>query len=251
MHHFVPVGQNIIHVSGIGPILLHNSEYHPALPPLPAWFWILVTMLSCTGAVLLLLDLALVMRSIISGLRGRRINLITCVRIFLVLATCIYLTPIILAGYFDRYLLPPTFMMLTLLATCEVRSHTSTTRWLSHERLIQIASIFIAMLTSAFAVAGTHDYLSWNRTRWALLDTLEKHGVPARSIDGGFEFNGINLYDPAYVEAPPKSHWWVYDDEYIVQFTLIAGYHAVASAQAGSWLPALKTNLQTLARDGN
>ena len=43
-----------------------------------------------------------------------------------------------------------------------------------------------------FGVAATHDYLGWNRARWAAAAELhERWGVPKEEIDGGFEYNNL------------------------------------------------------------
>ncbi|CAB3729975.1 hypothetical protein LMG27174_05704 [Paraburkholderia rhynchosiae] len=106
------------------------------------------------------------------------------------------------------------------------------------------------LLMCAFSVAGTHDYMNWNRARWQLLQQLAADGVAPQRIDGGFQFNGLHMYDPAYVATSAKSFWWVHDDEYIVQFRPRAGYRIVASADAEGWLSPFRTELLVLKRDG-
>ncbi len=78
-------------------------------------FWIIVTFLAVTGGILLLLDLGLTTKSLFVRYRARQIDGATAVRVFLLLAAGIYLAPIIAAGFFDRYLLPPVFLLLALL----------------------------------------------------------------------------------------------------------------------------------------
>src|SRR6185436_18051185 len=44
---------------------------------------------------------------------------------------------------------------------------------------------FVAALgiVAAYSVAGTHDYLEWNRARWAMLAYFESRGVTADRVD--------------------------------------------------------------------
>jgi hypothetical protein len=41
------------------------------------------------------------------------------------------------------------------------------------------------------ALAGTHEYLSWNRARWQVLNELtDTQRIAPAEIDGGLEFDG-------------------------------------------------------------
>ena len=41
-------------------------------------------------------------------------------------------------------------------------------------------------VTAVVALAGTHDYLDYNRAVWAAVDDLRANGVPVSDIDGGY-----------------------------------------------------------------
>ena len=87
-------------------------------------------------------------------------------------------------------------------------------------------------------MAGTRDYLTWNRVRWALLDeVLTSRLATPRQIDGGFEFNAWHLYDPSYVATPDKSWWWVDEDKFLVAFGPIPGWEVVRESRFVRWLP--------------
>jgi hypothetical protein len=72
-------------------------------------------------------------------------------------------------------------------------------------------------------------------------------GVSPKEIDGGFEFNGLYLFDPhfdttkAFVEniRTPDSHswWWVRNDTYLVSFGPVPGYSLVREYDFPNWLP--------------
>jgi hypothetical protein len=94
-------------------------------------------------------------------------------------------------------------------------------------------------LFAAFAVPATHDYLAWNRARWAVLDDLiVTKKVDERLIDGGFEFNALRFYDAAYVAKPDRSWWWVQDDSYVLSFGPLPGYSEIGRRDFERWLPA-------------
>jgi hypothetical protein len=112
---------------------------------------------------------------------------------------------------------------------------------------------------SIYAVAGTHDYLAWNRARWDLLATLEGQGIGARSIDGGFEYNAERLAAqlgtaPSDAEArrgqseAKKSWWWVVDDEWVIAFGDLDGYAVADSRTFTRWLPPMTGRVLALRR---
>lgn len=137
--------------------------------------------------------------------------------------------------YFDRYLLavlPFAIAALAVAARVEPGQ----------------ASLALAALLAYYAVAGTHDYLAWNRARWAGLAELAAQGVPPAAIDGGMEFNGWTLAAtldrwPTDAEARPgqpptrKSWWWVVDDRYLVSFRPLPGYTVRRALPYRRWLP--------------
>lgn len=110
--------------------------------------------------------------------------------VILLATTAVYLAPITVLTFlersYDRYLiflLPLSSVVCFLMTTNAGPAH-------ARSRLAPLAVAGL-VLYGAFAVAGTHDYLSLNRARWQALNRLMKEGhvSPAR-IDGGFEFNG-------------------------------------------------------------
>jgi hypothetical protein len=105
-----------------------------------------------------------------------------------------------------------------------------------------------ALLLGVWGVAGTHDYMQWNRARWDLLQGLEARGVDARRIDGGMEYNGDRL--AAVLGTAPtdadarrgqpasrKSWWWVVDDEFVIAFSDLEGYSITEEREWTRWLP--------------
>ena len=137
--------------------------------------------------------------------------------------------------YFDRYLL--VIVPFALAATC-----------VSATARVGRSSVVVAVLLAVYAVAGTHDYLAWNRARYAGLAELTNAGVSPREIDGGMEFNAWHLAAslgtwPSDAEArvgqpfTRKSWWWVVDDRYVASFRPLPGHAVLRAVPYRRWLP--------------
>lgn len=88
-------------------------------------------------------------------------------------------TAIAYGPFFDRYLLAQVPFVLALVAV-EVRPHPQ------HSRIFA-AGVALTAVTALFSVAGTHDYLAWQRARWALVEHAEHRAIARGSLEGGFE----------------------------------------------------------------
>jgi hypothetical protein len=121
---------------------------------------------------------------------------------------------------FDRYLVP--LLPLTLFFLTNVSAPAS------FERHRVLAAATLCLASAVFTVLAMHDYMGWNRARWAAIADLEKAGVagPA-NLDGGFEYNGLFSYSPSYKPSNEKSFWWVDKDDYQIAFGPIAGLKIV------------------------
>jgi hypothetical protein len=98
-----------------------------------------------------------------------------------------------MSGYFDRYLLPVLAFLLAALAVVLPEDADAASGW----RRWCGVGLIVGM--GGFAMAGTRDYLEWNRVRWQCARNLiEQREISADDIDGGFEFNRWHLY----VNAP-------------------------------------------------
>ncbi len=95
---------------------------------------------------------------------------------------------------YDRYLLglmPLAIIILLLLHQ----------RWVA-ERLPAV-TIATLGLFALYAIAGTHDWFALNRARVAAVAQLHALGVPATSIQGGFDYDGWTQIEAAgYVNDP-------------------------------------------------
>ncbi len=229
----MPMASNILVPEGIGPLTLRDVYiYHmPGVPALSDMFWLIVTFIGCSGACLLAVDLA-----IIALRRGRAVMLrsdvtfVDAITLFGVFATAAYFAPLVIGGFFDRYVavvLPVLFMPLLV-------SGNSVRMPRAMMPVLAAATIFIV----TFGVLGTHDYISWNRARWQALTVLQnRSGLGPAQIDGGLEYNGTYLYDPAYRETNIKSWWWVRDDLVRLSFSPMADSTVIGRFPYTTYLP--------------
>ncbi len=150
--------------------------------------------------------------------------------------------------YFDRYLIPMLPFALAAAFAAEPRL-----------RINKLCYLLTALI-AAYSIAGTHDYMAWNRARFEGLALLEAEGVSAREIDGGMEYNGWHSaadfgHWPSDEEARPgqpasrKSWWWVYDDRFIAAFRKLDGYRVKYEMPYDRWLPPSKASVFILERN--
>jgi hypothetical protein len=126
-------------------------------------------------------------------------------------------------GYFERYLL---FLLPLFMIQVVTIFRNKNKIDLNFKKTLSISVIMLIL--GIFTVGATHDYLSWNRVRWQVLNNLTDtlHISPNR-IDGGYEFNGSYLYRTDYQEKQGKSWWWVDKDDYILSFGSLDGYQEI------------------------
>jgi hypothetical protein len=171
--------------------------------------------------------------------------------VFLHLAAALFFAATLLQAryYLDRHLLPA--IPLVLAAVLSTRPLAAVTR---------PAALFLLLMAS-YAVAGTHDYLAWNRARFAGLDALLADGVSPAAIDGGVEFNAWYLSPtlgtwPTDADArsgqaaTKRSWWWVVDDRFVASFRPLPGYRVWRAIEFRRWLPPGRGTVLVLEREG-
>jgi hypothetical protein len=245
-HFLMPTATNIIDSAGIGPFTLHDTYIlnlaHVA--PLPVGFWLVITLISYLGAAGLVVAFWLTVRELAPDFRPARLNGYQAANTFLLLCAIIYLLPLLVGNIFDRYLIPAMPFLAASLSAIPPRSIAGS------QRLSRLTAGGLLLIMIGFSVLGTRDYFSWNRARWAALADLTADGVQATMIDGGFEFNGLYLYDPAYQRADPKSWWWVAEDTYQLGFGAAPGYTILRRYPYQRWLPPRSEAILVLKKDG-
>jgi hypothetical protein len=199
-------------------------------------FWLVITAMSLLGAMFLIATLGVHAINLVQRLRpSGKISDSKAVGIFLLLSAMIYLLPLLVSHFFDRYLVPAIPFLAAGIAG--VSGHFPRFP-LVNTRTLRFAAVALLAAFSLFAIGSTRDYLAWNRVRWeALHDLMENKHVNMGDIDGGFEFNGLYLYDPHYQQDPRKNWWWVQGDTYQIGFRNIPGYKVIKEYSYPHWIP--------------
>lgn len=246
----IPIPGNILVASGLGPLTLRDTfilhlDHMPALPP---GLWILVTVLGVLGALLLIACLGLCAVEVVPKLwRRTALGKNQNAGLFLLLSGAIYVLPMLAFGFFDRY-----FMLCIPLFAVGIAGLRGTRAGpaCGMARPLRFAVPALLAAFGLFAIAGTHDYLAWNRTRWtALQDLMHAGQVGPEDIDGGFEFNGLHFYDAKYQAGSQYSWWWVRSDTYLIGFGAVPGYKVMKEFTYVHWLPAHPQTLAVLRKE--
>lgn len=243
----LPMFGKVLGGAGMGPLTLRDTfilNKFP-LPWLPKLFWTVTTWLGVFGAILIVAALILFAKQMSVDLRFGKMSFKTASSLLLLLCPILYLFPVFASAVGDRYLIP--MVPLLAIAIMNIFSKEST----SHPRPLLYLAFASVLVFSLFSVGATRDYLTWNRIRWdALRDLMQIEKVDSKDIDGGFEFNGWNFYDPHYVEDPDKSWWWVQGDTYLIAFDQVPGYTIAKEYRYLHWLPPYIGRILVLKENG-
>jgi hypothetical protein len=128
---------------------------------------------------------------------------------------------------FDRYSIDtgwPFVFLLIVLASRLERTRASRA----------IAGTLLALF-ALFAIAGTAEYLDWNRARWDAFAYLTDRGVKITQMDGGYEINSFLALRAGRKELG-KRGVGVVDDQFIIAFNeAVPGYTRIASFPYRRW----------------
>ena len=244
----MPYLTNVIYDFGLGALTLRDTLFLGLTPPqhLGPFFEIALTILALAGAAVLAVRFVsmLAARDVDTAAAGNTATRDAAeparsdvaVRFVALAAVLLFAGSLLhVRYYFDRYLLPVVpFAAAALLGSARRPS-------------LRAPSIVLAAIVSWYAIAGTHDYLAWNRARYAGLEALRADGVPVTAIDGGFEFNAWNLAAqlgtwPTDAQsrmgqpATLRSWWWVIDDRFVASFRPLDGYRVYRELPYPRWL---------------
>jgi 4-amino-4-deoxy-L-arabinose transferase-like glycosyltransferase len=148
----------------------------------------------------------------------------------------------------DRYLLPllPLAVCLSLWALRGV--------WLP----LPLAWLAVAAL-AAFSVAGTRDFLVFQRATWQLAREANARGIHDTKLDAGAAWDGYYLWQYSEdhhisTRTPAPRPWWTSlfapatDSSYVVATAREPGYEVVTQVAYSSWLVRQPTFLYLLRR---
>lgn len=264
--HLMPVARDVLDNAGIGPITVRDVCFlrinRPPAPPTAFWFGI--TALSLLGAAFLLVATVKGFVSLIQQSRNetndpgrcsfwktlrlpvqKDVQAAGCV--FVLLSAAAYMTPLLAIpeSFYDRYIIVTIPLVAIGVAILLERRRNGeplhadafSAGPINVFRIALGVMAVCLMIIAVFSVGATRDYLVWNQIRWNALMDLMKQGVKAEQIDGGFEFNGLYLYDPKYRKVPEKSMWWVQGDEYLIAFGKTPGYHVIKEFRYSHCMP--------------
>jgi hypothetical protein len=151
------------------------------------------------------------------------------------------LIALIIVSPMDRYLLMVLPFAIAIIAAMSPE--------ISEGRLRRFLGLAVLGAFALFSVAGTHDYLAWNRARWgALTDLMNVYKIAPEKIDGGYEFNGMYLFNPYYHESRDKSWYWVGGDDVVVSFGTLPGYKVAAAYPYRAWMPPRRAYILVLTK---
>lgn len=218
---------NVILDFGIGPILLKDTEVLgiQRLVPMPKWVYYGVAF---WGVLALIVIVALSYLSIknlkVRGkeFRGEPIN-ISFVGTLCLFAGTLYLGIIVLAGFFDRYLIPICIFLIVWLASESPRIA------VTRKKILQLApAISSLLLLAIFSLATLSDFMNMKRSLAEAHNYLvnELHVDPCK-MDGGFEFNGYRCYRKDFVPKEGLSWWWVDREDFLITLGPLSGYEVV------------------------
>jgi Dolichyl-phosphate-mannose-protein mannosyltransferase len=233
---WMPISKNILIPQGLGPLTFGSYER------LPSSFWGIVTALSILGGVLLVREIVALSVILLQKLKNSDMNDEDVIRSFFLTAVGAYALPVLLLGFYDRYLVPLVPFLLYLNADRVPHEGIGAT-------IRKSASAGLITFTAAFAVLGTRDYLTWHRVLWVALTELQKTaGVSPGDIDGGFDYNGWVLDDPSGREIA-NSIFINRNARYRIAYSNAPGFNVVKNYHYLSWMPPKVRTILLLERD--
>ena len=238
----VPVGGNVLEWFGVGPLTTGDQLVHGQnLPQQPAGIataWLIVTGLALVSFASLCVAVwtgaANAYGAWRSGVDPTSREQSALVAFFVGIASSYLAILLLLASafpLFDRY-----FLLLFVVCGFAIPFLRVGVKSVSSTAGTRFALAAVPLTCSAlFSVVATHDFFAWSDVRWTALQRLLAAGVSPTQIDGGYEFNGMYLYDALFKSRPGKNYWWVHDDLYQVSAGPLPGYRESQRLPVERW----------------
>ena len=119
--------------------------------------------------------------------------------------------------YFDRYSIDTMWPMAILIPIA-----------VKDVRLPRIAASIVLGVMIVLSVAGTAEYLAWNRARWQAFRWFQARGVALDQMDAGYEINALLALQTGQ-KFLGKEGFAVRDDRFILAFNAVPGYTTLAT----------------------
>lgn len=188
---------------------LPSREYAPTIPLL------IVLLINAIGIIGGFIILKLLLNKIIElfrKIKTKAKDIEVVIYIFVFIFILIYLIPVFSHNFCNRYL----YLLLPLtLGFIYDKKFIIPVK----NRLVLAINIILILWISYFAIAASHDWISFNRARWQGAEFLMRDlKISPSQIDGGFEFNGWYTfdYDYSYNQPKDKNFWWVKGNSYYI-----------------------------------
>jgi len=237
--------KNVFDTYGIGPFTLKGKDdmIHPN-PDFPHTLLLLFQIVAFVGAIMLLIHLGKILLDIIRAYRSKDYSKSLFEQLFILFYIIGYAVLMFVSdNFFDRYLL----IFIALSAILIMAGIPDT---IKIKLPVYITTCIIIIGIGIFSAALTHDYISWNRSRWQASDYLTKDlKVSPHKMDGGYEFNGwtSGVWNQGSIDKG-KSWWYVDDDEYVVAFHNFEGYTIIKQYSYQNYVPYEMKNIYILHR---
>lgn len=238
---YLPYLTDVVTRQGLSPYLATfayaGGAFRPDILPLP--FWAALTLLGCAGGcALALLALRRLWtpgpRAVASGTGFVYWS-----------AFCLAVPTLLFPEFYERFLLP--FLPLALILLLDAGRRARSAPWLGAAGVLLMACCSLALL---------RDYWGWMDVRWPLAQAIVASGVPPQKLDGGYEWDGWNLYEQSIdlirrQELPMQITPWAYtlDPQYVLAFTPLLGYHVTREVPFDSPFGAAAGRFYVLQRD--
>ena len=119
--------------------------------------------------------------------------------------------------YFDRYSIDTMWPIAVAIPIA-----------LKDVRIPRVLPIILLIVMAIVSIAGTAEYLAWNRARWDAFHWLQARGVTLEQMDGGYEINALLALRTGQ-KFLGKDGFGVRDDRYILAFRSVPGYRTLAT----------------------
>ena len=241
----MPLLGNVLGRGGIGPFTLRDTYILglPNVPDLPVAFWVVVSGFALLGLWLLVFHASSLLVRAWPQVKAGRLDTNLAVRCFGLVATVLYLLPLLPGEVYDRYVV--VVAPILCLSLIEPDPHEPGVLYRSRAVLAYLYAAGLA----AVSILATHDYLAWNRARWSAIASVEAaHEADPTTMDGGFEYNGYHSYDSRYAPTPTKSWWWVADDVIQIGFGPMPGTEVLRRYPYRTWFPPDSRSILVLRR---